>query len=78
MSVHVYSYQKDWFKFIHVYSYQKDWFKYILLSYRSAAGKKTLYQAVKGYTAQCDGELTFSEGTFIKELSDVSNTLHAG
>lgn len=32
--------------------------------------KKTLYQAVKSYTAQCEGELSFSEGTFIKELSD--------
>ena len=34
--------------------------------------KKTLHQAVRGYSAQCDGELSFAEGTFIKELSDVS------
>ncbi|XP_053398764.1 titin-like [Mercenaria mercenaria] len=32
--------------------------------------KRTLYQAVRGYTAEIDGELTFSEGTFVKELSD--------
>lgn len=32
--------------------------------------KTTLFQAVKGYSAQCDGELSFSEGTFVQELSD--------
>lgn len=37
--------------------------------------KKTLHQAVKSYSAQSEEELSFVEGTFVKELSDVSVVL---
>ncbi|KAL4230549.1 Rho guanine nucleotide exchange factor 6 [Mactra antiquata] len=36
----------------------------------SGSMKRTLYQAMRAYTAQNDDELSFSEGTFVKELSD--------
>ncbi|KAH3692274.1 hypothetical protein DPMN_191630 [Dreissena polymorpha] len=31
--------------------------------------------AIKGYTAQSDGELTFTKGTLVTELSDVSTDI---
>ena len=32
--------------------------------------------AIKGYTAQSDGELTFTKGALVTELSDVSTHIH--